>query len=86
MAEILQRKQHAEKAHLHLPAPTAWPIVLAFGFTMLAAGLVTDMGISLLGAVLMIAGCRASLLAAQGRTPGLPGVLDEITAGLASLA
>jgi hypothetical protein len=57
MAEILQRKQHAEKAHLHLPAPTAWPIVLAFGFTMLAAGLVTDMGISLLGAVLMIAGC-----------------------------
>jgi hypothetical protein len=58
MAEILQRKTgHAEKAHLHLPAPTAWPIVLAFGFTMLAAGLVTDIGISLLGAALMIAGC-----------------------------
>jgi hypothetical protein len=58
MAEILQRKsEHGEKTHLHLPAPTAWPIVLAFGFTMLAAGLVTDFGISLLGAVLMIAGC-----------------------------
>lgn len=58
MAEILQRKSdHAEKEHIHLPAPTAWPIVLAFGFTLLAAGLVTDIGISLLGAVLMVAGC-----------------------------
>jgi hypothetical protein len=35
--------------------------------------------------VLMIAGCRASLLATQDRAPGLPRVLDEITAGLASL-
>jgi hypothetical protein len=58
MAEILQRKSdHGGNGHLHLPAPTAWPIVLAFGFTMLAAGLVTDLGVSLLGAVLMVAGC-----------------------------
>lgn len=51
------QSDHAENGHLHLPAPTAWPIVLAFGFTMLVGGLVTDMGISLLGAVLMVAGC-----------------------------
>ncbi|HEY1647846.1 MAG TPA: hypothetical protein VGF96_07680 [Terracidiphilus sp.] len=58
MAEILQRKSdHPEPEHIHLPAPTAWPIVLALGFTMLAAGLVTDLGISLLGAVFMVAGC-----------------------------
>jgi hypothetical protein len=58
MAEILQHKeQRAENGHIHLPAPTAWPIVLAFGFTMLAAGLVTTAGISILGAVLMVAGC-----------------------------
>jgi len=58
MAEILQHKQqHAEGEPIHLPAPTAWPIVLAFGFTLLAAGLVTTAGISLLGAVLMLAGC-----------------------------
>jgi hypothetical protein len=56
MAEILQHKQHAESEHIHLPAPTAWPIVLAFGFTLLAAGLVTAVGISILGAVLMLAG------------------------------
>jgi len=58
MSEILQSKQHhAEKAHVHLPAPTAWPIVLAFGFTLLAAGLVTSSGISFLGAVFMFVGC-----------------------------
>jgi hypothetical protein len=36
--------------------------------------------------VLMIAGCRASLLAAHDQAAGLPGILDEITAGLAALA
>lgn len=46
-----------QTAHIHLPAPTAWPLVLAFGFTLVAAGLVTSTGISLLGAVLMLAGC-----------------------------
>jgi hypothetical protein len=56
MAEILQHKQHAESEPIHLPAPTAWPIVLAFGFTLLVAGLVTAAGISILGAVLTIAG------------------------------
>ncbi len=48
---------HTGGAHIHLPAPTAWPIVLAFGFTLVAAGLVTSAGVSLLGAVFMIAGC-----------------------------
>jgi hypothetical protein len=58
MAEILQSKEHhAEKANVHLPAPTAWPIVLALGFTLLTAGLVTSSGISILGAVFMLAGC-----------------------------
>jgi hypothetical protein len=46
----------APGAPIHLPAPTAWPVVLAFGFTLLAAGLVTSAGISLLGAVFMVAG------------------------------
>jgi hypothetical protein len=40
-----------------LPAPTAWPIVLAFGFTLLFAGLLTSAFVSVLGAVLAIAGC-----------------------------
>ncbi|HTW61255.1 MAG TPA: hypothetical protein VMD55_05555 [Terracidiphilus sp.] len=48
---------HTGGAHIHLPAPTAWPIVLAFGFTLVAAGLVTSLAVSVLGAVFMAAGC-----------------------------
>jgi hypothetical protein len=40
-----------------LPAPTAWPIVLAFGITLVLAGLVTTSSISILGAILAVTGC-----------------------------
>ena len=59
-SETIQRS--AEK-HEHLPltidlpAPTAWPIVLAFGITLLFAGLVTSSSVSILGAVFAVAGC-----------------------------
>jgi hypothetical protein len=42
---------------VQLPAPTAWPLVLAFGLMFTFAGLVTNVGISMLGAVLVVAGC-----------------------------
>jgi hypothetical protein len=42
---------------LEVPAPTAWPLVLACGFTFLFAGLLTNVSISVLGAVLAVAGC-----------------------------
>jgi len=41
---------------VEVPAPTSWPIVLAFGLTMLFFGLVTTAVISILGAVISIAG------------------------------
>jgi len=41
---------------LELPAPTAWPLVLAFGFTLVFAGLVTSESVSVLGGVLVIVG------------------------------
>jgi hypothetical protein len=40
---------------VNLPAPTAWPIVLAFGVTLLFAGMVTSTPISIMGAVLSVA-------------------------------
>ena len=40
-----------------VPASTAWPIVLALGFTLLFAGLLTSASLSVLGVVLGIAGC-----------------------------
>jgi hypothetical protein len=42
---------------VQLPAPTAFPIVLALGLTFALAGLVTNAGISMLGGVLIVAGC-----------------------------
>jgi len=39
------------------PAPTAWPFILAFGFTLLFSGLVTSMSVAVLGVVLALAGC-----------------------------
>src|SRR5579872_3918418 len=37
------------------PAPTAWPIVLAFGITLVFAGMVTSGAISILGGFLALA-------------------------------
>src|SRR5579863_1976723 len=42
---------------IEVPAPTAWPIVLAFGFTLTFAGLLTNVSVSVLGGVLAVAGC-----------------------------
>jgi len=42
---------------IEVPAPTAWPLVLALGCTLLFAGLVTSMSVSFLGALLSLAGC-----------------------------
>src|SRR5580698_8084750 len=40
-----------------LPAPTAWPIILAFGITLVFAGLVTNASLSILGAILAVTAC-----------------------------
>jgi hypothetical protein len=41
---------------IEMPAPTPWPIVLAFGLTLLFGGLVTSASISALGAIVSVAG------------------------------
>jgi len=42
---------------IEVPASTAWPIVLAFGFTLSFAGLLTSVSVSVLGLLLSVAGC-----------------------------
>src|SRR5580693_9851472 len=51
-------EQHAQvpAGTVLLPAPTAWPLVLALGLALSFAGLVTNYSITALGAVLAIAG------------------------------
>jgi hypothetical protein len=50
-----QSGEHATNT-IEIPASTPWPIVLAFGITLLFAGLVTSQAVSVLGAVVAIAG------------------------------
>src|SRR5262245_46321256 len=44
-------------AEIEVPASTAWPLVLAFGFTLMFVGLLTSASVSVLGLVLAVAGC-----------------------------
>ncbi len=48
--------RHAEShsGAIHLPAPTAWPFLLALGVTLISASLVTNMAIGALGLFLTV--------------------------------
>lgn len=41
---------------IEVPAPTPWPMVTAFGLALLAAGLVTNLAVSVVGAVVILSG------------------------------
>ena len=61
MATVLSAEQIEPSprapGEIEIPASTVWPLVLAFGFTLLFAGLLTSASVSALGAVLAVAGC-----------------------------
>jgi hypothetical protein len=46
-----------QPSDIEVPASTAWPLVLAFGIALAFAGLLTSASVSVLGAVLAVAGC-----------------------------
>jgi hypothetical protein len=56
MSTTEQDQASGEARTIEMPAPTVWPLTIALGATLLAAGLVTTGAISLLGAVLFVAG------------------------------
>jgi hypothetical protein len=60
MARLLPAEQLEQNlrtpSEIEVPARTAWPLVLSFGFTLMFAGLLTNVSVSVLGAVLAIAG------------------------------
>ena len=51
-----EQHAHVPAGTVLLPAPTAWPLVLALGLALSFAGLVTNYSISALGIVFAIAG------------------------------
>src|ERR1700746_1537952 len=61
MATLLSAEQLEQSSRgpseIEVPASTAWPIVLAFGFTLMFAGLLTSVSVSVFGVVLAAAGC-----------------------------
>jgi hypothetical protein len=59
---MLLPTEHIEQSsrvprEIEVPASTAWPLVLALGFTLMFAGLLTSVSVSILGTVLALAGC-----------------------------
>lgn len=53
----LVRGARQEPRTVELPAPTEWPIIVAFGLTLVFAGFVTSASVSILGAIFAVAGC-----------------------------
>jgi hypothetical protein len=55
----IEEVRHGYRApvEIEVPASTAWPLVLALGFTLMFAGLLTSVSVSVLGLVLSFAGC-----------------------------
>jgi hypothetical protein len=51
------RQSPRAPVEIEVPASTAWPLVLAFGFTLMFAGLLTSVSVTVLGVVLAAAGC-----------------------------
>src|SRR5712672_82391 len=81
LASIEEAHQSSQPpVEIEVPAATAWPIVLAFGFTLMVAGLLTSVSVSVLGVVMGVAGCvgwfREVLPHEHGET--VPVVPEEI--------
>src|SRR5690242_5946852 len=57
--QVVEKSEQSSQSprEIAVPASTAWPLVLAFGFTLVFTGLLTSISVSVLGAVLAVAGC-----------------------------
>lgn len=56
MSAESQAKGNSQKASVVMPAPTAWPFAMAMGTALVFTGLLTDVSVSILGAILSISG------------------------------
>jgi hypothetical protein len=57
MATLPSGEHIGQSGEIAVPAATAWPLVLASGFTLMFTGLLTSASVSVLGAALALAGC-----------------------------
>ena len=54
--ELPEKRLDEAPNTVEMPLPTAWPIVLAFGITLVFAGMLTTASVSILGAILTLCG------------------------------
>ena len=54
--ELVSQPAESTPETIEMPAPTAWPIALAFGITLVFAGMVTSGAVSVLGGIIALAG------------------------------
>jgi hypothetical protein len=57
MSTSILTRAHSQERMIEMPAPTAWPIILAFGLALVFTGLVTSASVSILGAIFALGGC-----------------------------
>ena len=53
--ELVLEEEAQADAHIHLPAPSYWPIVLAFGLPIMAYGVIYTTWLIVLGAAIVVA-------------------------------
>ena len=52
--EVLAAEESNADAHIHLPSPSYWPIVLAFSLLVIAYGVIFNLMLSVVGAGLLL--------------------------------
>jgi cytochrome c oxidase subunit 1 len=55
LEELLLEEEANADPHIHLPAPSYWPIVLAFGLPVMAYGVIYTTWLIVLGAAIVVA-------------------------------
>ncbi len=54
--EVLAAEEAKAEAHIHLPSPSYWPIVLAFGLPVIAYGIIYNLVLAVAGAAILLLG------------------------------
>lgn len=54
MAHNSHRHDHVHTEYIEMPAPSFWPMVMAFGLTLLLAGMVTHYAVSVVGLIILL--------------------------------
>lgn len=52
----LVRGEEPPEAHIHMPSPTIWPVMIAFGVTLFGFGVMSSLTFAICGAIILLLG------------------------------